>query len=132
MRRVNCLTCGKPCEGEYCFLHKKRKPIPKKPPVYRGKSMQNFFLQIWEKRKHYSEISGTYLGKTPLTVFFHHILPKSKYPQAELDEENIILLTLEEHDNVEMDIYRYEEVNKRRESLIKKYERTQQGTEAGD
>jgi hypothetical protein len=55
-------------------------------------------------------------------VFFHHILPKEKYPQAMYDEENIILLTLEEHDNVERNIYKYEEVNRRRELLKKKYD----------
>ena len=50
------------------------------------------------------------------------ILPKEKYPQAAFDEENIILLTLEEHDQVEMDPTRYEEINKKREQLKKKYE----------
>ena len=83
--------------------------------------MQNFFLAIWKKRAHYSEITGQYLGKEPLSTYFHHILPKSKYPEACLDEENIILLTLLEHEQVEMDMYRYEEVNRRREQLIKKY-----------
>jgi len=68
-------------------------------------------------------VSGKYLGNEPLSVFFHHILPKEKYPEASLDEENIILLTLEEHDQVEMDIYRYEEVNNRRNLLKAKYER---------
>jgi len=63
-----------------------------------------------------------YLGKEPLTIYFHHILPKEKYPQAMYDEENIILLTLEEHDNVERDMYKYEEVNRRRELLKKKYD----------
>lgn len=62
-----------------------------------------------------------YLGKEPLTVFFHHILPKEKYPEAALDEENIILLTLEEHDNAEKDMYKYEEINLRREKLKTKY-----------
>lgn len=68
-------------------------------------------------------VSGKYLGKEPLTVFFHHVLPKEKYPEASLDEQNIILLTLEEHNQVEMDIYRYEEVNIRRNLLKAKYER---------
>ena len=84
--------------------------------------MQEFFLQIWRKRLHYSQVSMDYLGKEPLSVFFHHILPKEKYPQAMYDEENIILLTLEEHDNVERDIYKYPEVNRRRELLKKKYD----------
>jgi hypothetical protein len=84
--------------------------------------MQEFFLRVWRKRPHHSEVSMDYLGKEPLTVFFHHILPKEKYPQAMFDEENIILLTLEEHDNVERDIYKYPEVNRRRELLKIKYE----------
>jgi len=62
-------------------------------------------------------------------VFFHHILPKEKYPEAAYDEENIILLTLEEHDNVERDMYKYEEVNKRRDLLKLKYESTKEGVQ---
>ena len=86
--------------------------------------MREFFLHVWKKRAHYSEINGQYLGKEPMSTYFHHILPKEKYPEACLDEENIILLTLEEHSNVENDMYRYEEVNKRRNYLLTKYERT--------
>ena len=37
------------------------------------------------------------------------------------DEENIIFLTVDEHANVEADIYKYDEVNKRRNHLLKKY-----------
>ena len=85
-------------------------------------SMREMFLRIWKKRLHKSEISGERLGTEPLSIFFHHILPKEKYQQAALDEENIILLTLDEHTNVENDIYRYEEVNKRRKYLKEKYD----------
>lgn len=123
-----CKSCGKKCEGEYCFNHKPRKPLPKAHALNKGsnqrksfENMQEVFLSIWKKRRHYSEVGGSYLGKEPLTVFFHHILPKEKYPQASEDEENIILLTLEEHEQVEMDIYRYEEVNQRRNYLKTKY-----------
>ncbi len=83
--------------------------------------MKDFFLQIWRKRPHYSEVSGKWLGSEPLTIFFHHILPKEKYPDASLDEENIVLLTLEEHEQVEMDIYRFEEINLKRNYLKIKY-----------
>lgn len=86
--------------------------------------MNAFFLQVWTKRKHYSEVSGDYLGKEPLTIYFHHILPKEKFPQAKFDEDNIILLTFDEHNNVENDMYKYEEVNNRRKHLKIKYERT--------
>ena len=135
-----CKTCGKKCDKEYCFQHKPRKQL-----MSNGKPMRKvrlgilseelideckkelaemhlFFLEIWKKKPHKSEISGTYLGSEALSTFFHHILPKSKYPEASLDEENIILLTWEEHDQVEIDPTRYEEVNKRREQLKKKYE----------
>jgi len=86
--------------------------------------MHVFFKQIWKERKHYSELSGTYLGDEAMSTFFHHILPKEKYPELAYEESNIILLTLDEHTNVENDIYKYEEINKRRESLKLKYERT--------
>lgn len=143
--KAQCKTCGKNCEGEYCFQHKPRKALATKrirPSVVPKhllddlkkdiEEMQQFFLQIWKKRTHKSEVSGDYLGSEALSVFFHHILPKSKYPESALDEENIILLTLLEHEQVENDMYRYEEVNKRREQLILKYERAKQGTQAGD
>lgn len=83
--------------------------------------MKDFFLQIWRKRPHYSEVSGKWLGSEPLTIFFHHILPKEKYNQACFDEENIVLLTLEEHEQVEMDMYRFEEINLKRNYLKIKY-----------
>ena len=127
---ATCKTCGKRCDGEYCFQHKPRKPlaankgfknVKKEPTIRQTVELHEFFLHIWKKRLHYSEVSMDYLGREPLSVFFHHILPKEKYPQAALDEENIILLTLNEHDQVEKDIYRYEEVNKRREQLKQKY-----------
>ena len=136
--KSQCKTCGKKCDGEYCFMHKPRKPLTSRKGfnLWGGRNnveiyekamhdtviMQTFFLQIWKKRPHKSEVSGTPLGSEALSIFFHHILPKEKHPQAKLDEENIILLTLDEHSNVESDIYRYEEVNKRREQLKQKYE----------
>lgn len=130
---MKCKVCGKNAESDYCFKHKTSKPFKprKKYLAYRPKNydaiykdaleMRNLFLQIWAKRLHYSQVSMDYLGKEPLSVFFHHILPKEKYPEAALDEENIILLTLEEHDNVEADMYKYPEINRRRELLKTKY-----------
>lgn len=88
-----------------------------------GEMMRSVFMDIWKERKHNSEVSGRWLGKEPLSIFFHHILPKGKYPQATLDPENIILLTFEEHQKVENDPGCFEEVNKRREQLKLKYDR---------
>lgn len=83
--------------------------------------MIDFFLSIWNKKPHVSGISGKKIYGEPLTIYFHHILPKNKYPEAQFDEENIIILTWEEHDQVEIDVFRYEEINKRREQLKIKY-----------
>lgn len=133
---MKCIVCGANSDSEYCFKHKPRKQLSgnrgfkkptlaTKPTVGVGKSQPNkdhlLFKQIWNKRPHRSEVSGTYLGKEALSVYFHHILPKSKYPQFRNLEENIILLTADEHANVESDIYRYEKVNEIREYLIDKY-----------
>ena len=128
MPKSKCKICGNPCEGDYCFRHKPKKQMLTTTKNYSNKliieeksSMREMFLRIWKQRPHKSEISGERLGTEPLSIFFHHILPKEKYKDAMLDEENIILLTLDEHANVENDIYRYEEVNKRREYLKTKY-----------
>ena len=39
-------------------------------------------MVVWDARKHASELSGASLGKIPSSAFFHHILPKSKFPEA--------------------------------------------------
>lgn len=114
-----------------CVNHIKRKPIPKLGTAIRAQqkglrqqvnidAMRNFFMEIWKERIHESEVSGAYLGKEALSTFFHHILPKVKYPELAYDKSNIILLTLDEHTNVEADMYRYEEVNRRRIELLNK------------
>ena len=86
--------------------------------------LQSIFMDIWHDRRHYSEISGRWLGKEPLSTFFHHILPKSSYPNAMFDTENIILLTTNEHGQVEITPQCFEEINKRREKLKLKYDRS--------
>jgi len=121
-----CKVCGKNAESNYCFQHKPRKQMrvtgPKALKQFdNAMTMHVFFHEIWLNRAHRSEVSGIPLGKEPLSVYFHHILPKSKYPKLAYIEENIILLTVDEHANVENDMYRYEYINKEREKLITKY-----------
>lgn len=119
--RHKCKVCGVNSEGEFCFRHKKRTPLSKKPPQKKNNEMRDFFMSIWSSRPHISEVSGMYLGKEALSTYFHHILPKNKHEDAKYDEENIILLTFEEHETVENDMYRYDEINNRREKLKIKY-----------
>lgn len=124
--------CNNPIWGNgLCVNHKSKKRIPtqnltksvkKEESIRNISEMRDFFLHIWGKRQHLSEVSGTSLGSEPLHVFFHHILSKEKYPEAKLDEENVVILTLWEHADVESDIYKYEEINNRRDKLKQKYE----------
>jgi hypothetical protein len=130
-----CKKCGAKSESDMCFRHKPKKPLAKqskglkkstlaaKPTARVDKPNEDhlFFTDIWKERPHKSEVSGDYLGKEASSAFFHHILPKNKYPELRLDKENIILLTIDEHANVESDIYKYEAINKLREYLINKY-----------
>jgi hypothetical protein len=83
--------------------------------------MKEFFMNIWKNKPHFSEVSNKLLYEPPSTAYFHHILSKSKYPEAKFDEENIILLTIDEHANVESSMFRYEKINKIREKLLTKY-----------
>lgn len=85
------------------------------------KKMMEFFLSIWKKRPHKSEISGKKIYGEVLSIYFHHILPKNKYDFAKYDPQNIAFITFEEHQKVENDIYFYPEINKRREKLMEKY-----------
>jgi hypothetical protein len=136
--KQKCSVCGAKAESEFCFRCRARKQIPhirNRGMIRTNKSfssttknrndttdMYSFFLLIWNNRPHYSEISNTPLGREISSAFFHHILGKKKHPQAAYDEENIVLLLLDEHSNVESDMYRYEEINRRRELLKTKYD----------
>jgi len=109
---MKCKTCGKNAESDYCFQHKPRKALAKKSSLLTKKldkseevirnisEMRDFFLQIWRKSNvHTCENCGKWLGKEPLSYMFDHVLEKSKYPELKYEEENIMLLCLECHDN---------------------------------
>lgn len=103
-----------------CKFHQIKKP-KNEEEVNETIKMWNFFLSIWKERKHYSEISQTPLGKEPLSIYFHHVLPKEIYERFSYYKKNIILVTGDEHQNLHSDIYKYEKVNKLREELLKEY-----------
>lgn len=126
MKKCNVEGCeGRVFGKNVCKFHysgKKTKPSFRSEGSILYKEKRNrFFNMIWRTRTHRSEVSGALLGNSPSSLYFHHILPKRTYKEAEFDEENIILLTPEEHASVELDIYKYEEVNNRREKLKQKY-----------
>ena len=135
MKQCNVENCSYPVFSKgKCKFHMDKKPIKKRstPLLSKRKTpspnrMREFFLSIWRKRPHRSEISGQPLGKEPLSTYFHHIIEKSHIlygKQAIYDEENIILLTAEEHETVHKDIYKYSLINKKRKGLIERYEKS--------
>lgn len=62
--------------------------------------MKQFFMNYWRANKpHNCENCNIHLGKEPLTYMFDHVLEKSKYPHLAFEEENIMYLCLQCHDN---------------------------------
>ena len=60
--------------------------------------MWNFFLEIWKERPHYCQVTGKWLGNTPKSWMFEHILEKSKYPDLAYEKDNVILIDFEPHE----------------------------------
>ena len=91
----NCFTkLNPPKKIQYKTAKQKVKDIAKKE--YTNKQFEMFF-DIWSKRRHYCESCGLWLGNEPLSVFFDHLLEKSKYPEFALMENNIYLCCGECH-----------------------------------
>lgn len=65
---------------------------------------QDFYQEIWEEREHKCFESGKLLPSEPLSLFFHHILPKAKYPQYRHAKWNIVILHPDVHSQVEVNL----------------------------
>lgn len=117
MSKYQCEVCGANSDKPRCWRHSDKKPLKpsplrgttklkvkkKSPEEIRANNLEivkqwNFFLEIWRERPHYSEVSGTYLGETPYSYHFEHLLEKSKYEHLKYERDNIILCTMEEHE----------------------------------
>lgn len=81
-----------------------------------------FYIRIWDKSNKKCQISNRYLGNEPLSTFFHHVLPKSRYPEYRWCEWNILVLHPEVHAQVEIDMDRVPEVRKLYDDLMRKHE----------
>ena len=108
---MNCKICGVKAQSEYCFKHKKKKPLSSgkgfssKKSVFKHKEiskepdkMKNFFLDIWKIKPHICENCNVYLGKEAKSYMFDHLLEKSKYPELAFEKENIMIVCLKCHD----------------------------------
>jgi hypothetical protein len=63
-----------------------------------------FYKKLWSERPHKCVECGKSLGNTFKKWFFHHLLPKSKYPQFRHDPLNIVFADLECHSKAETNI----------------------------
>lgn len=93
----------------------KRTPLKRNKPLNkygtRRKSRErelDLFVEIWNERPHVSEVSGKRLMPKPSHTDegawrmwvsqFSHLVPKGSYRGMRLRKENIVLKTVEEHD----------------------------------
>jgi 5-methylcytosine-specific restriction endonuclease McrA len=83
--------------------------------------MFNFFKALWNKRKHECENCGKWLGREPLSYMFDHLLEKSKYPQLTLEEDNIMFVCLQCHDEKSRG-FMSEKVKERIEKVKEKFD----------
>ena len=103
---MKCKVCGVNAESDHCFRCKPKKPLRKSHIIKKSKGnrkkseLHEFFLQFWKKNtRHECENCGKWLGNEPLSYMFDHLLEKSKYPELAKEEDNIMLVCLECHDN---------------------------------
>lgn len=90
----------------YCKFHYPRKAIKK----YSKKGLENkekkkeytekqfeLFRQIWNEREHNCQSCGKYLGKEIKSIFFDHLIEKSKRKDLALEKDNILLVCADCH-----------------------------------
>lgn len=87
-----------------------------------------FFYLILQTRGKESEVSQSKLYGDINSTWFHHILPKSKFPELRYCVDNIIVLTSDEHNAVENG-KEYEEVERRKKDLQSRYDELVEETE---
>lgn len=113
-----------------------REPTPKKAPVpiarisvkkkAQGKEEKEliaadkeFYAEIWLASPHVCENCNKKLGKEPLTLFFHHLLPKKPYPEFRHTPENIMILCPDCHTQAETLLDHVPKVMARRDEVMK-------------
>ena len=102
-----CLGCNTPQyifswgKCKTCYNKEYKKPIKKISE--RGKILKEkkkeytklqfeLFQEIWNERKHNCQSCGFWLGNEPKSIFFDHLIEKSKRKDLALIKENILLV----------------------------------------
>lgn len=80
---------------------------------------KEFYLEHWRACPHSCEQCSKKLGKEPLTLFFHHAMPKRLYPGLRHVHENIIVLCPDCHQQAETDLDKVPIVKRRTQEIEK-------------
>lgn len=135
--------------GKYCKYHQWCRTDLKKPKnktnrkaikkVSAKKAKQNredakvtkkdhiIYREIWEERQHIDFETEEFIpGAEPLTLYFHHVLPKRAkkdggYPEFRHCKWNIILVSWETHQKAENNIDLVPKIKEYRDELLKTY-----------
>ena len=68
-----------------------------------------FYEEIWNSKEHVCDLSGQYLGQELQIIFFHHLLPKEKYPEFRHKKWNILMCLGKLHAQIEINPYQLPE-----------------------
>jgi DNA segregation ATPase FtsK/SpoIIIE-like protein len=95
---------------------------------------EKFYRQIWNTRKHVSEVGGEALPEKMERWFMSHILCKKLYPHYRHNPENLLLMTKPEHTKWDHGIphgEKWEKVKLLRDRLREEYNRKEREGEFG-
>lgn len=109
-------------------VSKKQRSILGERKLQREKDWQ-FYLEIWDERKHFCYETHEFLGNIPYTTFFHHVLPKASraYKRFRYAKWNIVLISWQTHSKAENGIKFSPRVKAYRDYLIKNLEAIEEG-----
>lgn len=84
------------------------------------------YQEIWEERPHIDYETHKPIWGEPLTIYFHHVLPKRAkkdggYPEFRHCKWNIVILAWDTHTNAENDLDLVPKVKAYRDYLLKTY-----------
>ena len=68
----------------------------KKKKVRQKTGELDFFWGLWKRRKHKCSVCGKILYEFNVS-FFAHLLPKGRYPELRLVEDNVVVMCFECH-----------------------------------
>lgn len=104
---------------------KKQSVKGKQKSIEKGMLHQNdaaFYIDIWQEREHIDFETGFPIYGELKTLYFHHVMEKSHFPQYRHCKWNIVLLAWQTHDQVMTNIDKLPKVKAYTIKLLKLHE----------